>query len=86
MAGLLYVSGLAPDPGQSLGDVSQQGPAAPGGQELRPDAAGFLSITRKGMEDHLGHDLSAAECRLLLATQQPLAAGATGEKVTAAAW
>ena len=86
VAGLVYVSAFAPDPGQSLGDVAQQGPAPTGGQQMQMDAAGFLTITRKGMEEDLGHDLSAAERELLLATQQPLAAAATTEKVSAAAW
>ncbi|MGI4736380.1 MAG: alpha/beta fold hydrolase [Janthinobacterium lividum] len=86
VAALAYVAAYAPEAGQSLQDAAQAGPAPAGGQNLRPDAAGFLSITPEGLAADLGPDLSAAEQQLFLATQQPLAAGATAEKVTAAAW
>lgn len=86
VAGLVYVAAYAPDLGQSLSDAAQQGPAPAGGQNLRPDAAGFLTITPEGLAADLGPDLTPAEQRLFLATQQPLAAGATTEKVKAAAW
>lgn len=86
VTGLVYLAGFAPGPGQSLGDVAQQGPAAPGGQYFVADAAGFVRLTRLGMEENLTHDLTAAEGRLLFATQHPLAAATRGECVTAAAW
>ncbi len=86
VAGLVYVAAYAPDKGQSLGDAAQQGPAPAGGQHLRPDAAGFLTITPEGLATDLGPDLTPAEQQLFLATQQPLAAGATTEKVKATAW
>lgn len=86
VAGLVYVAAYAPDQGQSLGDVAQQGPAPAGGQHLRPDAAGFLAITPEGLAADLGPDLTPAEQQLFLATQQPLFGGATQEKVKAAAW
>lgn len=86
VAGLAYVSAYAPEAGQSLAEAAQQGPAAPGRQEMRPDAAGFVTITRQGMDYYLGHDLPAAERELLLATQQPLSGAATMQKVSAAAW
>ena len=86
VAGLVYVAAYAPDLGQSLSDAAQQGPAPAGGQNLRPDAAGFLTITPEGLAADLGTDLTPTEQRLFLATQQPLAAGATTEKVKAAAW
>ena len=86
VAGLVYVAAYAPAPGQSLQDVAQQGPAPAGGQHLRPDAAGFLTITPEGLAADLGPDLTEAERHLFLAVQQPLAAAATAEKVTVAAW
>lgn len=86
MAGLAYMAAFAPSPGQSLADVAQQGPAASGGQHFTVDAAGFVRMTRQGMDEDLAHDVPAAERRLLFATQQPLAAATCGEKVTAAAW
>lgn len=86
VAGLAYVAAYAPEAGQSLQDAASGGPAPAGGQNLRPDAAGFLTITPEGLAADLGPDLSEAEQRLFLATQQPLAAAATADKVTTAAW
>lgn len=86
VAALAYVAAYAPEAGQSLQDAAGVGPAPAGGQNLRPDAAGFLTITPEGLAADLGPDLSEAEQQLFLAVQQPLAAGATGDKVTTAAW
>ena len=86
VAGLAYVAAYAPEVGQSLQDAARQGPAPAGGQHLRPDAAGFLTITPEGLAADLGPDLTDAEQQLFLAVQQPLAATATADKVTAAAW
>ena len=86
VVGLAYVAGFAPGPGQSLAEVAAQGPAAAGGQHVTIDAAGFVRFTRQGLDEDLAPDASAAERRLLFATQQPLAVATRSEKVTAAAW
>lgn len=86
VAGLAYVAAFAPDPGQSLADVAAQGPAAASGQHYAVDAAGFVRITRQGLDEDLGPDVSAAERRLLFVTQQPLAAATRGQQVNGAAW
>lgn len=86
VAALAYVAAYAPAAGQSLQDAAQAGPAPAGGQHLRPDAAGFLTITPEGLAADLGPDLSAAEQQLFLSVQQPLTGAATADSVTAAAW
>ena len=86
VSGLVYLAGFAPGSGQSLGDVAQQGSASPGGQQFTADAAGFVRITRQGMEQDLAPDVPAIERRVLFATQKPLAASTRGGKVTTAAW
>ena len=86
VAGLVYVAAYAPDKGESLRETSQQGPAPAGGQNLRADAAGYLTISPEGLAADLGPDLLPAEQQLFLATQQPLFGGATMEKVAVAAW
>lgn len=48
VAGLVFVAAFAPDDNESLIDASKDYPA-PGLAEARPDAAGFLSLTRKGI-------------------------------------
>ena len=86
VVGLAYVAAFAPSSGQSLGDIAASGPAAAAGQHFTVDAAGFVRYTRQGWDEDLGPDVSAAERRLLFATQQPLAATTRSEPVAAAAW
>ncbi|QHV96638.1 alpha/beta fold hydrolase [Spirosoma endbachense] len=86
VAGLLYVAAFAPDNGQSLSDVAKTFPPGPGNDEVRPDAAGFLSLTPKGIHEDFAQDLPESERRVILATQGQWAAVAPGEKIAKAAW
>ena len=86
VVGLVYLAGFAPGSGQSLADVSSQGPASPGGQQFIADAAGFVRISRRGMAEDLGPDVPAAERRILDAAQHPFAGASSGQSVTTAAW
>ena len=86
VAGLVYVAAFAPDDNQSLVDASQGFPPTPGLAEAKPDAAGFLSLTAKGIHEDFCPDLPLAERKIVLATQGSWAASATGEKITKAAW
>jgi len=45
VAGLVYVAAFAPAEGESVGSVTKPYPPAPLGNELRPDAQGFLTVT-----------------------------------------
>lgn len=85
VVGLVYVAAFAPNDAQSLIDASQTAPPAPGLGETKPDAAGFLSLTLKGVHDDFAQDLPLLERKVVWATQGPWAA-ATSEKITKAAW
>ncbi|WP_119079226.1 alpha/beta fold hydrolase [Chitinophaga alhagiae] len=86
VAGLVYVCALIPNDGQSVVDVTQAFPPAPGSAEFRQDDAGFLRLSPKGINEHFAQDLSAAERGVLVATQTPWAAKATVAKISTAAW
>jgi pimeloyl-ACP methyl ester carboxylesterase len=87
IAGLVYVAAFAPDLGQSAGDLNNQYPPPSGGSEIRPDANGFLQLTDKGVEQDFAQDLTAAEKKLLAATQgQVSGPNELGAKVTSVAW
>src|SRR5216117_78657 len=51
VAGLVYVAAIVPDEGQAASDVLK--PYAPGPDlgEAKPDASGYLSLTRKGIDE-----------------------------------
>ncbi len=86
VAGLLYVAAFAPSDGQSLNDATQGTPPAPGSSQIKPDAAGYLSLTQKGVHEDFAQDLPPAERDLIWATQGPWAATALSEKISQAAW
>jgi pimeloyl-ACP methyl ester carboxylesterase len=86
VAGLVYVAAFAPDTGEAVGDLGKGFPQPPGLAELRPDAAGYLSLTEKGVSEDFAQDLPAPERKVLAATQGPTAGAAFGAKITNAAW
>ncbi len=86
VAGLVYISALVPLKGQSAGDTTSGYRPAPGGAQVKPDAAGWLSLTREGFDKDFVPELPAAERAVLYATQGPWNSKALGEKVMNPAW
>lgn len=86
VAGLVYISALVPGKGQSAGDVTKGYPPAPGLAQARPDAAGYLTLTRQGIDEDFVPDLTAPERAVVYATQGPWNSAALAEKVNNPAW
>lgn len=86
VAGLVYISAIAPDDGQSASEALKGYPATPGGAEQHPDAAGYLTITRKGVDEDFVPDLAPADRALVYETQGDWNSAFLAEKVTKAAW
>jgi pimeloyl-ACP methyl ester carboxylesterase len=85
VAGLVYISAVAPDKGEStFGLITSV--ATPIGTELRPDKNGFLKLTPKGVAEDFAQDLSAKEIAVLTATQIPVNVAAMKGEVTIPAW
>jgi pimeloyl-ACP methyl ester carboxylesterase len=83
---LVYIDAFAPDAGESAGSLFAQFESAPLGAELRPDAAGFLKVTREGIFTLFAQDLDDDEKTVVHATQGPVSADALGSVLTKAAW
>src|SRR6266446_6001857 len=86
VAGLVYVAAIVPDENQSADDVIKRYSPPPGLAEAKPDAAGFLSLTRKGIDEDFVPDVPAAERAIVYATQGPWNSACLGDKVSAPAW
>ena len=86
VAALVYIAALVPDQGQSSTDVVKPYPPSPGGAEAKPDAAGFLSLSRKGVDEDFVPDLPAAQRAIVYATQGPWNSAALDDKVAVPAW
>jgi pimeloyl-ACP methyl ester carboxylesterase len=85
VGGLVFVSAFAPDKGESALSLSNANPS-PVGNELRPDANGFLKLSTKGIEEDFAQDLTAEQKEVLAATQSPTAGAAFGTPVSNPAW
>ena len=85
VAGLVYVSAVAPDQGESAFGLITSVPTSVGA-ELRPDKSGFLKLTPKGIAEDFAQDLSAKEIAILIATQVPTSVASMKGEVTTPAW
>src|SRR5881275_1306917 len=86
VAGLVYVAAIVPDENQSANDVLKPYSPPPGLAEAKPDAAGFLSLTRKGIDEDFVPDLPPAERAIVYATQGPWNSACLADKVLVPAW
>ncbi len=85
VAGLIYVSAVAPDTGESTFGLIASVPT-PISSELRPDKSGFLMLTPKGIAEDFAQDLPGKEIAVLTATQVPGNISAMKGEVTTPAW
>jgi pimeloyl-ACP methyl ester carboxylesterase len=86
VARLVYIDAFAPDAGESAGTLFAQFESAPLNAELRPDAEGFLKLSRKGVFELFAQDLDEATKTVVYATQGPINGAALGGTLTKAAW
>jgi len=86
VAGLVYVAAFAPDVGETLGGMGQKYPAPPGSTTIQPIEDGFLLLTRKGVVENFGQDLSPDLQNLVFATQGATHGSVLGTPIKTAAW
>jgi len=86
VAGLVYVAAFAPEAGVPVGELGKDFPPPPGAAEIRPDAAGYLTLTTKGVMEFFAGDLPLAQRKLIAATQGQTNSTVFGAKVANAAW
>jgi pimeloyl-ACP methyl ester carboxylesterase len=83
--GLVYLSALAPDSGQSVAQMLQRLHAPMSG--MQPDADGLIWLDdAAAYAQVMAGDVSPEQVRHLAAVQQPIAAAAFGEPLAHAAW
>ncbi len=86
VSGLVYVAALAPDAGQSAGEMINAYPPAPGFAHIKADASGYLRMTPEGIARHFAQDVPAKTTAVMAATQGPVNGKAFEQKVSTAAW
>jgi pimeloyl-ACP methyl ester carboxylesterase len=86
VSALVYVAAFAPDAGQSAGALNASLAPPPMTPETKPDAEGFLNLTKTGVYDDFAQDLPDAEKAVLYAAEAPTNVKALGGTITKAAW
>src|SRR3989442_3003435 len=86
VTGLVYVAAIVPDENQSANDVIKAYSPPPGLAEAKPDAAGFLSLSCKGIDEDFVPDLRPAERAIIYATQGAWNSACLADKVSVPAW
>jgi pimeloyl-ACP methyl ester carboxylesterase len=86
VAGLVYIGALVPNKGEAVQDVLKPYPAPPGFAQAKPDSAGYLTLTRQGIDEDFVPDVPASERAIVYATQGPWNSKELSEKVMDPAW
>jgi len=86
VAALVYVTGYAPEVGQSANDASGPFGWTEGQKQIRVDSEKFATMTSEGMLQYIAEGLPMAERKLGLAVQGQSYGPMFDEKLTIAAW
>jgi pimeloyl-ACP methyl ester carboxylesterase len=85
-AALVYVAALAPDEGETVGDVFYRAEPHPQAPVLGPDRHELIRLPEEAFARAFAQHASAQEQALLAAAQRPLAAASIGVPVGRPAW
>jgi pimeloyl-ACP methyl ester carboxylesterase len=83
---LVYIAAFGLDEGESLADLSKQGPAPAGAAHIHPDDYGLLWIDRDGFAKAFAADIDPAESNIMAVTQKPLSIRSFTDKSGPPAW
>jgi pimeloyl-ACP methyl ester carboxylesterase len=84
--GLVYITALAPDEGETVADVFFREPPHPDAPKLAPDAEGYIWMTHDGFLKAFAPNATPEELVRLEAIQRPLHGACIQEKAQAPAW
>lgn len=86
VAGLIYITGYAPDEGQSANDSSGPFGWTEGQKQIRVSDDGFATLSEEGMAANVTECLDDSEQRLAFVVQGQSYGPMFAEKLTTAAW
>ena len=72
-AALVYIAALAPDEGETVGEVFSRGQPHPKTPKLEPDAHGLIWLPEQAFAEAFSQNSSSEEQAILAAVQRPLA-------------
>jgi pimeloyl-ACP methyl ester carboxylesterase len=84
--GLVFVAALAPDEGETVGEVFGRGKPHPKAPQLAPDGDGFIWMPESGFAAAFAQNASAKEIALFAAVQRPINGACLQEKAQKPLW
>jgi pimeloyl-ACP methyl ester carboxylesterase len=84
--GLVFVAALAPDEGETVGEVFGRGKPHPNAPQLAPDADGFLWLPESAFATAFAQNATAKEAALFAAVQRPINGACLQEKLPKPLW
>ena len=84
--GLVYIAALAPDEGETVGEVFFREKPHAQAPQLTPDAQGFIWMPETGFIDAFAHHADAETLAILHAIQRPIQVKCIQEKAPVPAW
>lgn len=83
---LVYIAAMAPDEGETIGQLLHHTAPHASAPALLPDEDAFLWMSTKGFADAVAHESSAEDAALMAATQKPISIKCLEEPITRPAW
>ena len=83
---LVYVAALAPDEGETVGDVFDRGEAHPQAPKLAPDRHGLIWLPEDAFAAAFAQHASADELAVLSAVQRPISVACIGDALGRPLW
>jgi len=84
--GLVFVAALAPDEGETVGEVFGRGKPHPNAPQLAPDGDGFIWLPDSAFASAFAQNASPAENALFAAVQRPIHGACLQEKAAKPLW
>ena len=84
--GLIFVAALAPDEGETIGDVFGRGKPHPNAPQLAPDSDGFIWLPESAFATAFAHNAGPKESALFAAVQRPIHGACLQEKAAQPLW
>ena len=83
---LVYIAAMAPDEGETVGELLHRAAPHPYAPALVPDEDGLLWMSAKGFADAVAHESSSDDALLMETTQKPIAIKCVQEQMIKPAW
>jgi pimeloyl-ACP methyl ester carboxylesterase len=84
--GLVFVAALAPDEGETIGEVFGRGKPHPKAPQLAPDGDGFIWLPESAFATAFAHNAGPQQSALLAAVQRPIHGACLQEKAAKPLW